>query len=43
MTLRPAYQALGGLLGLIADRVAARQVRHTLDESLTNLKKLLES
>jgi uncharacterized membrane protein len=43
VTFRLTYQAPGGVLGLIADRVAAPQVRHTLAESLKNLKKLLES
>jgi uncharacterized membrane protein len=42
VTFRLAYQAPGGLLGLIVDRVAARQVLYTLAESLTNLKTLLE-
>jgi uncharacterized membrane protein len=40
---RLSYQAPGGLLGLIADRVASRQVGRTLAASLTNLKKLAES
>lgn len=43
VTFRLAYQAPGGLLGLIADRVASRQVGHTLAESLKNLKNLVES
>jgi uncharacterized membrane protein len=43
VTFRLAYQAPGGLLGLIADRVASRQVGHTLAESLKNLTKLVES
>jgi uncharacterized membrane protein len=42
VTFRLAYQAPGGLLGLIADRVSARQVRHSLAESLANLKTLLD-
>jgi uncharacterized membrane protein len=43
VTFRLSYQAPGGLLGLIADRVASRQVGRTLAASLTNLKKLSES
>ena len=43
VTFRLTYQAPGGLLGLIADRVAARQVRRTLAESLRNLETLVES
>jgi uncharacterized membrane protein len=43
VTFRLAYQAPGGLLGVLADRVAARQVGHTLEQSLKNLKKLLEA
>jgi uncharacterized membrane protein len=43
VTFRLSYQSPGGLLGLIADRVAARQVGRTLSDSLTNLRKLIES
>ena len=43
VTFRLAYHSDGGLLGLIADRVAARQVGRSLAESLKNLKKLVES
>lgn len=43
VVFRMSYQAPGGVLGLIADRVAARQVGRTLAESLRNLKKLIES
>jgi uncharacterized membrane protein len=40
---RLSYQVPGGLLGLIADRVASRQVARTLAQTLRNLKKLVES
>lgn len=43
VTFRLAYHSNGGLLGLIADRIAARQVGRSLAESLKNLKKLVES
>jgi uncharacterized membrane protein len=43
VTFRLTYQAPGGLLGLIADRVAARQVGRSLAQSLKNLKTLVES
>ena len=43
VTFRLIYQAPGGLLGVIADRVAARQVARTLEHSLKNLKALVES
>jgi uncharacterized membrane protein len=43
VTFRLSYQAPGGLLGLIADRVASRQVGRTLADSLKNLKHLVES
>ncbi|MBP2452166.1 putative membrane protein [Mycolicibacterium lutetiense] len=33
MTFRLSYQAPGGVLGLIADRLATRQVGHTLAEA----------
>jgi uncharacterized membrane protein len=42
VTFRLSYQAPGGLLGLIADRVASRQVGRTLAASLKNLKQLAE-
>jgi uncharacterized membrane protein len=42
-TFRLSYQAPGGILGYIADRVAVRQVGRTLSETLKNLKKLVES
>jgi len=43
VTFRLAYSSEGGLLGLIADRVAAFWVGRSLDESLKNLRRLLES
>lgn len=42
VTFRLSYQSPGGLLGLIADRVATRQVGATLAETLTRLKTLAE-
>ncbi|HSP38099.1 MAG TPA: SRPBCC family protein [Frankiaceae bacterium] len=43
VTLRLAYQAPGGLMGLIADRVAEPIVRRSLKRSLRNLQMLVES
>ncbi|HZQ33390.1 MAG TPA: SRPBCC family protein [Mycobacterium sp.] len=43
VTFRLSYQAPGGLLGLIADRIATRQVGRTLAETLKTLKAQLES
>jgi uncharacterized membrane protein len=43
VTFRLAYSSEGGLLGLIADRVAARWVGRRLAESLENLQRLVES
>lgn len=43
VTFRLAYHSDGGLLGLIADRIAARQVGRSLSESLKNLQHLVES
>jgi uncharacterized membrane protein len=43
VTFRLAYSSEGGLLGLIADRVAAVWVGRSLDESLKNLRQLVES
>lgn len=42
MTFRLAYEAPGGLLGLIADRVAARQVGRTMSATMKRLKALVE-
>ncbi len=43
VTFRLAYSSEGGLLGLIADRVAAFWVGRSLDESLQNLRRLVEA
>jgi uncharacterized membrane protein len=43
VTFRLAYHSDGGLLGLIADRIAAREVGRSLSESLKNLQRLVES
>jgi uncharacterized membrane protein len=43
VTFRLAYHSDGGLLGLIADRVATFWVGRSLDESLKNLRRLVES
>jgi len=43
VTFRLSYQSPGGLLGLIADRVATRQVGRTLAETLKSLKAQVES
>jgi uncharacterized membrane protein len=43
VTYRLSYQAPGGILGYIADRVAVRQVGRTLAETLKRLKALVES
>lgn len=42
VTFRLAYEVPGGLLGLLADRIASRQVAHTLGASLNNLRGLIE-
>ncbi|WP_111509335.1 SRPBCC family protein [Mycobacterium kyogaense] len=42
VSFRLAYEAPGGLLGLIADRVAASQVSRTMGETLRRLKDLVE-
>ena len=43
MTFRLSYQAPGGILSYIADRIAVRQVGRTLAETLKCLKWLVES
>ena len=43
VTFRLSYQAPGGLLGYIADRIAVRQVGRTLAETLKRLRRLAES
>ena len=40
---RLAYESAGNLLGLIADRVAARQVGRNMSATLKNLKRMVES
>jgi uncharacterized membrane protein len=42
-TFRLSYQAPGGILGLVADRIATRQVGRTLTETLKTLKAQVES
>jgi uncharacterized membrane protein len=42
VTYRLAYESAGNLLGLIADRVAARQVGRTMGATLKNLCRLVE-
>ena len=42
VTFRLAYHSDGGLLGLIADRIASRQVGRSLSQSLKNLQRLVE-
>lgn len=43
VTFRLAYQAPGGLSGLVADRVAAPLVRRRLRNSLRRLRELVQS
>lgn len=43
VNFRLAYEAPGGVLGLLADWVAARQVGRIMDETLRRLKTLTES
>jgi uncharacterized membrane protein len=40
---RLAYESAGNLLGLIADRVAARQVGRNMSETLKNLRRMVEA
>ena len=40
---RLAYESAGNLLGLIADRVAARQVGRNMSATLKNLKQMVEA
>jgi uncharacterized membrane protein len=42
VSFRMAYEAPGGLLGLVADWVSARQVDRTMAETLENLRRLVE-
>lgn len=43
VTFRLSYQAPGGLLGYIVDRIAVRQVGRTVAGTLKRLRKLAES
>ena len=43
VSFRMTYEAPGGLLGVIADWVAARQVGRTMTETLENLRDLSEA
>ncbi len=43
VTFRLAYHSDGGLLGVIADRIAAGQVGRPLSQSLKNLQRLVDS
>lgn len=43
VTFRLSYQAPGGILGYIADRIAVRQVGRNVAETLKSLKRLVES
>ncbi len=42
VSFRMSYEAPGGVLGLVADWVAARQVGRTMTQTLENLRKLAE-
>jgi len=43
VVFRLAYEAPGGLLGVVADWVAARQVGRIMETTLKNLRELVES
>ncbi|CAN3131596.1 SRPBCC family protein [Mycobacterium sp. smrl_JER01] len=43
VTFRLSYEAPGGVLGLLADWVAARQVGRIMDKTVKQLKTLVES
>jgi uncharacterized membrane protein len=43
VTFRLSYEAPGGLLGLLADRVASRQVGNIMKETLRRLRTLVEA
>ncbi len=43
VTFRMAYEAPGGILGVVADWVAARQVGRTMTQTLKNLRSLAEA
>ncbi|WP_370331767.1 SRPBCC family protein [Mycolicibacterium hippocampi] len=42
VTFRLTYQSPGGVLGLLADRIASRQVGRVLSASLDNLRRLVD-
>ena len=42
LMFRMAYEAPGGLLGVIADWVSARQVARTMTQTLENLRELAQ-
>jgi carbon monoxide dehydrogenase subunit G len=42
VTFRLAYESAGNILGLIADRVAARQVKRNMGQTLNNLRQMVE-
>jgi len=42
VTFRLSYESAGNLLGLIADRVAARQVGRNMGQTLINLRRMVE-
>ncbi|MEO3759472.1 SRPBCC family protein [Mycobacterium sp. B14F4] len=42
VTFRLSYESAGNVLGLIADRVAARQVGRNMSRTLTNLRQMVE-
>ncbi|MDT5014729.1 MAG: hypothetical protein QOD39_889 [Mycobacterium sp.] len=43
VVFRMSYEAPGGMLGLIADWVAARQVGRIMDATLKNLRQMVEA
>ena len=43
VTFRLSYESAGNVLGLIADRVAARQVGRNMSKTLVNLREMIES
>lgn len=42
VTFRLSYESAGNVLGLIADRVAARQVGRNMSRTLVNLRRMVE-
>ena len=42
VTFRLSYESAGNVLGLIADRVAARQVGRNMSRTLANLRQMVE-